>query len=1841
MSDNSIFEGLVWVPDEQEIFKKARIIKSVDDGAKYKVQVQGSKKTHTFKKEDVQRCNPASFEKCDDMASLTFLNEPSVVNTLKLRYAEDKIYTFSGLFLVAVNPYKPLNIYNSDFVQVYKKSRDQLTKSVTGDVNSTSTSANIRSAVKPHIFAIAEEAYQYLLNDKQDQSILVTGESGAGKTENTKKVIQYILSVSSSTDKTKHTAALLEDKIMQANPILESFGNATTVRNLNSSRFGKFVKIKVVPSSKEVTGAHIDWYLLEKSRVVLHEPKERNYHVFYQLLRGASQETLQKLKLTRTVSKYSYLAGSELIHSINDEKEFQTLEKAFDIVGFEEKDKLNVYKVLSVILHLGQIEFRNGDDDARQAILTEQSEHVINDIAELLHVPVAPLQSVLLKSKVKAGREVVTQQRTASQAKFAIDALSKSLYERLFQYLVDKINSNFDTNQVFTMDKSNYIGILDIAGFEIFHKNSFEQLCINYTNEKLQQFFNHHMFVLEQSEYLKEGISWQYIDFGHELKPTIELIEGPKGSNNCNVFSILDEECVVPKGSDNSFLDKLFDELETKDKSVDKSTLSFKPNKVHDGFIIKHYAGEVEYSVDGWLDKNKDPLSSSMVEMLTQSKNVFINELFDSADGHITSNLSDSPVKGKKAKTGMFRTVAQRHREQLTHLMDQLSETHPHFVRCILPNNDKLPGKFDNKLVIDQLRCNGVLEGIRISRSGYPNRITFEKFANLYSLLVKGSVAEGHDYKRICEHILKDMSLDDEVYKIGLTKLFFRNGVLASLEKVKEEKLTEVATNLQAHIRGALTRKRIQKQIVRMRAAKTLAQNFRRYSKLSKDPWHKLVTQLKPTILDTNAVESHYLTKIQQLESEISSLTKSAEADVTANKELERKYTSLEQSVGSDRDLLAKKDKSLDESKKQIVTLEKQLQEKSEELTESKRSLESTKKLERSQAKLTAEIEKIKAASAKQTTTIEQLKKEIEQLESDVAEKQKKIDSMKKEINSNNTDLDKSVKKMKLEVEKLQDENTKLETSLKYKDDMVRTKDSQIQTESQKEKNSALKIEQLNAEIKRLESVVAAQKAEISKATMSSKPEDNDKLRTKFKQLKHNYLETKRLLDAKIQEEIDFDKGKQKYAREIEALRGQVSGLQQELAVEKKTSDELAHDLKDSKIDNEKLAIWKKKGDVQMAQMKMRMSQSPASPAISGDSKQMQEEMEMIQVRLASEAYENRQLRARLSKLTGGSMSDSLGSSSNDKELELARASNKRLEKLNVELQKQLLQQKNNIRELHGLDQLEEDYKTKWQLAEMQLKAMQEHVKLPETPLQDATQSVANLDNRSVGGSMDKESLLMRQENLRLSSKLNETQTRLKRLQTTSDTSFVQQEELAKLQTRVKLVTNKNTSLQESLEFYRARAENYYSKIESAEISVQSAKRARELTLNELTQTKDRLKRAQEEFKISDANVAKLNSSIREIERELSDKVFELRKLKEDQASLQEKYENSEQLRASTSTIQNQSRDKEVKMLNEDLLKYMDRETELSKQIKNLNLQIGVAKREAQSLKFQNIELGKEKQQLTTLLKQTTEAKEKYQTESKEYSMKANNLESQVRALKTTNADLVQERDDLLESKRALEQKVASISAEFEDHLQKVQVDASNAVTVVQLSDQVKQSDKEIKQLQSQLERYEQKVEASDEYSKQMKNEAAMCVEENKALLKYNQGLKAQLKDLQSKFEQEMDAKDSHWAERVQSLEDKLYMENATKRDDEQKVYNLQRSIKDLEQREQMQKSTIDRYSEQVDYLEKTVGRLDKSMTELQRKDAENVLKLKRAQREAQASKERSMSLETELSEWRASGIQT
>nr|XP_042141315.1 myosin-6 [Peromyscus maniculatus bairdii] len=899
-----------FVPDDKEEYVKAKVVSR--EGGKVTAETENGK-TVTIKEDQVMQQNPPKFDKIEDMAMLTFLHEPAVLYNLKERYAAWMIYTYSGLFCVTVNPYKWLPVYNAEVVAAYRGKK--------------------RSEAPPHIFSISDNAYQYMLTDRENQSILITGESGAGKTVNTKRVIQYFASIAAIGDRSKKdnpnaNKGTLEDQIIQANPALEAFGNAKTVRNDNSSRFGKFIRIHFGATGK-LASADIETYLLEKSRVIFQLKAERNYHIFYQILSNKKPELLDMLLVTNNPYDYAFVSQGEVsVASIDDSEELLATDSAFDVLSFTAEEKAGVYKLTGAIMHYGNMKFKQKQrEEQAEPDGTEDADKS----AYLMGLNSADLLKGLCHPRVKVGNEYVTKGQSVQQVYYSIGALAKSVYEKMFNWMVTRINATLETKQ----PRQYFIGVLDIAGFEIFDFNSFEQLCINFTNEKLQQFFNHHMFVLEQEEYKKEGIEWEFIDFGMDLQACIDLIEKPMG-----IMSILEEECMFPKASDMTFKAKLYDNHLGKSNNFQKPRNVKGKQEAH--FSLVHYAGTVDYNIMGWLEKNKDPLNETVVGLYQKSSLKLMATLFST---YASADAGDSGKgKGGKKKGSSFQTVSALHRENLNKLMTNLRTTHPHFVRCIIPNERKAPGVMDNPLVMHQLRCNGVLEGIRICRKGFPNRILYGDFRQRYRILNPAAIPEGQfiDSRKGAEKLLGSLDIDHNQYKFGHTKVFFKAGLLGLLEEMRDERLSRIITRIQAQARGQLMRIEFKKIVERRDALLVIQWNIRAFMGVKNWPWMKLYFKIKPLLKSAETEK-----EMANMKEEFGRVKESLEKSEARRKELEEKMVSLLQEkndlqlqVQAEQDNLNDAEERCDQLIKNKIQLEAKVKEMTERLEDEEKEFD-------------------------------------------------------------------------------------------------------------------------------------------------------------------------------------------------------------------------------------------------------------------------------------------------------------------------------------------------------------------------------------------------------------------------------------------------------------------------------------------------------------------------------------------------------------------------------------------------------------------------------------------------------------------------------------------------------------------------------------------------------------------------------------------------------------------------------------------------------------------------------------------------------------------------------------
>ncbi|XP_039954687.1 myosin heavy chain, non-muscle isoform X2 [Bactrocera tryoni] len=1118
---------LVWVPHENQGFVAASIKR--EHGDEVEVELAETGKRIMVLRDDIQKMNPPKFDKVEDMAELTCLNEASVLHNIKDRYYSGLIYTYSGLFCVVVNPYKKLPIYTEKIMERYKGIK--------------------RHEVPPHVFAITDTAYRSMLQDREDQSILCTGESGAGKTENTKKVIQYLAYVAASKPKGSgagpHPALIigeLEQQLLQANPILEAFGNAKTVKNDNSSRFGKFIRINF-DASGYISGANIETYLLEKSRAIRQAKDERTFHIFYQLLAGASPEQREKFILD-DIKSYPFLSNGSLpVPGVDDFAEFQATVKSMNIMGMTSEDFNSIFRIVSAVLLFGCMKFRQ-ERNNDQATLPDNT--VAQKIAHLLGLSVTDMTRAFLTPRIKVGRDFVTKAQTKEQVEFAVEAIAKACYERMFKWLVNRINRSLDRTK---RQGASFIGILDMAGFEIFELNSFEQLCINYTNEKLQQLFNHTMFILEQEEYQREGIEWKFIDFGLDLQPTIDLIDKPGG-----IMALLDEECWFPKATDKTFVDKLVSA-----HSMHPKFLKTDFRGIAD-FAIVHYAGKVDYSAAKWLMKNMDPLNENIVSLLQASQDPFVVNIWKDAEivGMAQQALTDTQF-GARTRKGMFRTVSHLYKEQLAKLMDTLRNTNPNFVRCIIPNHEKRAGKIDAPLVLDQLRCNGVLEGIRICRQGFPNRIPFQEFRQRYELLTPNVIPKGFmDGKKACEKMIQALELDTNLFRVGQSKIFFRAGVLAHLEEERDYKITDLIVNFQAFCRGYLARRNYQKRLQQLNAIRIIQRNCAAYLKLRNWQWWRLYTKVKPLLEVTKQEE-----KLVQKEDELKQVREKLDVLAKSTQEYERKYqqaleekTTLAEQLQAEIELCAE----AEESRSRLMARKQELEDMMQELEarieeEEERSLAlgaEKKKLELNIQDLEEQLEEEEAARQKLQLEKVQLDAKIKKYEEDLAvtdDQNQKLLKEKKILEERANDLSQTLAEEEEKAKHLSKLKAKHEATIAELEERLH-KDQQQRQESDRSKRKietevADLKEQLNErriQVEDMQTQLVKREEELTQTLMRIDEESAAKATAQKAQreLESQLAEIQEDLEAEKAARAKAEKIRRDLGEELEALKNEL-----------------------------------------------------------------------------------------------------------------------------------------------------------------------------------------------------------------------------------------------------------------------------------------------------------------------------------------------------------------------------------------------------------------------------------------------------------------------------------------------------------------------------------------------------------------------------------------------------------------------------------------------------------------------------------------------------------------------------
>ncbi|XP_029938954.1 unconventional myosin-Va [Salarias fasciatus] len=765
----------VWIPDPDAVWVSAQLLNDYKPGEKQlSLQLPNGNEVQypVSSPSDLPPLgNPDILEGENDLTALSFLHEPAVLHNLRVRFLDyNSIYTYCGIVLVAINPYDHLPIYGEEVIDAY--------------------SGQDMTDMEPHIFSVAEDAYRTMTREEKNQSIIISGESGSGKTVSAKFTMRYFAVVGGASQQTS-----VEERVLASNPIMESIGNAKTTRNDNSSRFGKYIEIGFGKNG-DIIGANMRTYLLEKSRVVFQASAERNYHIFYQLCASRDLPEMRSLKLDGPESfRYTNQGGDMQIPGTDDVADLERTRNAFTILGVKADQQLELFRIISAILHLGNVNIQASGRSSDKSYIDAEDISLTN-FSKLLGVEGSQMAHWLCHRRLTVGGEMLVKPMTGQQAVEARDALAKHIYGQLFTWTVERLNSALRSQRG---QAKSFIGVLDIYGFETFERNSFEQFCINYANEKLQQQFNRHVFHLEQEEYIREELAWSRIEFS-DNQQCINLIEGQLG-----MFDLLDEECRMPKGSDENWVRKLYDQHLT---SVPHPHFR-KPRMSTSAFIVLHFADTVQYESEGFLDKNRDTVFEELINILKASQSELVAELFQQL-GNTPSVANGSVRSGKRTTREHKLTVGCQFRQSLQMLMDTLNSTTPHYVRCIKPNDLKEPFMFDPKRTVQQLRACGVLETIRISAAGYPSRWTYEEFFSRYHVLLHGT-QRVDQAPALCRKALPHLITDPDQYCFGKTKVFFRAGQVALLEKLRAERLHVAAVIVQSRIRGWLARIRYTK----------------------------------------------------------------------------------------------------------------------------------------------------------------------------------------------------------------------------------------------------------------------------------------------------------------------------------------------------------------------------------------------------------------------------------------------------------------------------------------------------------------------------------------------------------------------------------------------------------------------------------------------------------------------------------------------------------------------------------------------------------------------------------------------------------------------------------------------------------------------------------------------------------------------------------------------------------------------------------------------------------------------------------------------------------------------
>uniref|UniRef100_A0A672S694 Myosin-10-like n=1 Tax=Sinocyclocheilus grahami TaxID=75366 RepID=A0A672S694_SINGR len=1604
---------LVWVPSERHGFEAASIRE--ERGEEVLVELAENGKKALVNKDDIQKMNPPKFSKVEDMAELTCLNEASVLHNLKDRYYSGLIYTYSGLFCVVINPYKNLPIYSENIIEMYRGKK--------------------RHEMPPHIYAISESAYRCMLQ----------GESGAGKTENTKKVIQYLAHVASSHKgrKDHNIPGELERQLLQANPILESFGNAKTVKNDNSSRFGKFIRINFDVTGY-IVGANIETYLLEKSRAIRQAKDERTFHVFYQLLAGAGEHLKSDL-LLEGFNNYRFLSNGNIpIPGQQDKDNFQETMEAMHIMSFSHDEILSMLKVVSAVLQFGNIVFKK-ERNTDQASMPENT--AAQKLCHLLGINVMEFTRAILSPRIKVGRDYVQKAQTKEQADFAVEALAKATYERLFRWLVHRINKALDRTK---RQGASFIGILDIAGFEIFQLNSFEQLCINYTNEKLQQLFNHTMFILEQEEYQREGIEWSFIDFGLDLQPCIDLIERPNYflpqifANPPGVLALLDEECWFPKATDKTFVDKLVQEQGTHAKFQ-------KPRQLKDkaDFSIIHYAGRVDYKADEWLMKNMDPLNDNVATLLHQSTDKFVAELWK--DGKLFS----SRVPSRFPETAYSHLCC-------TALTSVFTTIYVYYVLAVFYYYFFILLFFLFIPPFAPFLCLSTIEIQNIQRAYFYDVSSLHESPSegircCRSLLTSALCTFKHSH-----HALE---LDPNLYRIGQSKIFFRTGVLAHLEEERDLKITDIIIYFQSVCRGYLARKAFAKKQQQLSALKVLQRNCAAYLKLRHWQWWRLFTKVKPLLQVTRQEE--------EMQAKDEELIKVKEKQVKVENELvemERKH----QQLLEEKNILAEQLQAETELFAEAEEMRARLVAKKQELEEILHDLES---------RVEEEEERNQSLQNEKKKTQSHIQDLEEQLDEEEAARQK--------LQLEKVTAEAKIKKMEEDILLLEDQNSKFLKEKKLLEDRVSEMTSQLAEEEEKAKNLSKvrnKQEMMMVDLEERLKKEEKTRQELEKAKRKLDAETTD-LQDQIAELQAQIEELKIQL-AKKEEELQavLARGDEEVAQKNNALK-QVRELQAQLA-------ELQEDLESEKAARNKAEKLKRDLSEELEALKTELEDTLDTTAAQQELRTKREQ-EVAELKKAiDDEIKNHESQIQEMRQRHGTSLEEIS-----EQLEQA----KRV-KSNLEKNKQTLESDNKelTNDVKSLQQAKSESEHKRKKLEAQLQEFMARFSEGEKvkgELSDRSHKLqAELDNVSaLLEDAEKKGIKLAKDASSLESQLQDTQ------------ELLQEETRQKLNlsSRIRQLEEEKNSLQEQQEEEEEARRNLERQLATLQSQLVDTKKKLEDDVGALEGLEEVKRKLQKDMegtsqKLEEKAIAydKLEKTKNRLQQELDDLMVDLDHQRQIVSNLEKKQKKFDQMLAEEKTIsaryaeerdraEAEAREKETKALS--MARALDEALEAKEEFERLNKQLRAEMEDLMSSKDdvgKNVhELEKSKRTLEQQVEEMRTQLEELEDELQATEDAKLRLEVNMQAMKAQFDRDLQARDEQNEEKkRALVKQVREMEAELEDERKqralavaakkKLEMDLKDVEAQIEAANKARdEAIKQLRKLQAQMKDYQRELE--------------------------------------------------------------------------------------------------------------------------------------------------------------------